>query len=512
MDDLVLDAEGSDSEPTADIKELGPCTKTITITVPAAAVDDRLENSYSTLSAQAVLPGFRKGHIPRQIIEKRFGTSMREETHGQLLSDAYAKVVQANDLNVLGDPEFKNDHSDSTVEAGKDLVFTVEIEVVPDFELPNLEGVPVIKPEMEILDSHIDDEITRSRYRLGKPETIKGPFQHLDRMSGRVEVHLDDSEDIFFEHDDVVGVVPAEDDEGRGQFLGLIVEGLDKILIGKKVGDSVDFETKGPDSHEREELRGAKVKIHFDIRSAERVTALEVQELVEAFGLDNEAGLKEQLRISLERKRDADQRTAEREQVHEWLLENIKFEVPPRLSESQVTRVIESQRMELASQGLDNDEIETRLAQMRTKGEASTQDQLRLFFIFGRLSNHFELKVSEEEINGKISELALSRGMRPDQVRAELAKANRIRDIAMQIQQHKAADRIVDTAKVTSMPAEEWNSRFEKKDGTTSEKKDSSSKKSTTKKSSAKKSSTKKSSAKKTTKKSAKKKSGDTKG
>ena len=380
MDDLVLDAEGSDLEPTADISELGPCTKSLTITIPAAAVDDRLETSFSTLSAEAALPGFRKGHVPRHIIEKRFGSSMREEARGQLMSDAYAKVIESNEFSVIGDPEFKVDESSKEVQSGKDLVFTVEIEVIPDIELPDLEGVPVIKPEMEITETHIDDEITGTRYRLGKPESIKGPFQHLDRMIGPAQVRLNDSEDIFFEHAEVVAVVPAEDDEGRGQFLGLIVEGLDKILLGKKVGDSIDFETDGPESHEREELRGAKVRIHFDIRNGERVSPLEIQELVESFGIDNEAGLREQMRISLERKRDGEQRLAEREQVHEWLLENVPFEAPPRLTESQVTRVIESQRMELATQGLENDEIESRLAEMRSMSEAATQKQLRTLF------------------------------------------------------------------------------------------------------------------------------------
>ena len=495
MDDLVLDAEGSQLEPTVDITELGPCTKSLTITVPADAVDDRLETSYSTLSAQAALPGFRKGHVPRHIIEKRFGTSMREEAYGQLMSDAYAKVVEANAFNVLGEPEFQKEHSDTIVESGKPLVFMVQIEVVPEFDLPDLDGVPVIKPEMEILDKHIEDEITRTRYRLGKPETIQGPFESLDRLVGHAEVRIGDAEEIFFEHDEVVGVVPAEEDEGRGQFLGIIVDDLEKALLGKKVGDSVDFDAQGPESHEREEIRGKTLHIHYDIRSAERVTPLETKELVEAFGMDNEAGLNEQVRISLERKRDGEQRAAEREQVHAWLLENVPFEAPPRLTESQVAHVIESHRMELASQGMDNDEIETRLAQMRTAGLEKTRDHLRLFFILGRLSSHFELKVSEEEINGKIAELAHSRGARPDEVRAELAKNNRIRDIALQIQQHKAVDRIVDNAKVTTMTAEEWNSRFDGDAATAPAKKTSKkSTKKTTKKSS-------KKTAKKTTKK-----------
>ena len=133
------------------------------------------------------------------------------------------------------------------------------------------------------------------------------------------------------------------------------------------------------------------------------------------------------------------------------------------MTESQVGRLIESQRMELASRGHDDDEIETQLAKTRMASESSTQNRIRLFFILGSIAKHFEISVNEEEINGRIAELAMSRGVRPEQARAELAKANRIQEIALQIREHKAADRIVDTAKVTEMPADDWNKLVDKR-------------------------------------------------
>ena len=225
----------------------------------------------------------------------------------------------------------------------------------------------------------------------------------------------------------------------------------------------IEFETVGPESFEREDIRGKKISVRFEVTDAERVAPLETAELVERFGLDDETGLKEQIRMALENRRDAEQRSAEREQVYEWLLENISFEVPPKVSEAQAANLVEQQRMELLGRGLDEDQVELRLAEQRSESERFSKDRLRLMFIMAKVAKHFEVQVGEAEINGRIAEIAAAQRVRPEEVRSELTKTGRIREVAMSIQQSKAADRIVDTAKVTEMPADDWNELVEKK-------------------------------------------------
>jgi trigger factor len=456
MDDFSLDG-GDTFEPKVDIAETGPCSRTITITIPASVVDERLEMQLGTLISEAALPGFRKGRVPRKLLERRFGADVRNETRGQLISSAYEKALATAELQVIGDPDFGDMESIKDLEPGHDYAFSVSLEVVPDFELPELDGVPVTKPIMEVNEEHVDGEILRTRYRFGAPARITGPFEPLDRMVGSVAIHIGDSAEPLFENDRAVAVVPAVEDEGKGQFIGLLVEDLSDHLTGKSVGDEITFETTGPESHEREDIRGKTLKISFQVTDAERVTPLEISQIVEQFGLDDEAGLRAQIRLSLESRRDAEQRNAEREQVYEWLLENIDFELPPKISEAQAAGMIEQQRLEMTHRGLDEDTIELQLAKMRGESETASRKRLRLMFIMSKLSKHFEINITEDEVNARISEIAASRGARPDAVRAELAKTGQIREISMSIQHSKSADRIVDTAKVTEMPAEDWN-------------------------------------------------------
>ena len=462
MSDFSFDG-GDGFEPQVEITESGPCSRTLTITIPAAAVDDRLELQMGNLANEAAIPGFRKGRVPRAIIEKRFGENVRNETRGQLVSDAFQNAIKSNELDIIGEPDFGDPESVPMVEPGTDFVFTVSVEVVPDFDLPDLEGVPVTKPMMEVTDEMIDAEVVRNRYRFGVPGRITGPFESLDRMVGEVVVMVEGSDEPFFEHEKAVAVVPAEEDEGKGQFLGLLIEDLATHLGGKNVGDLIEFDTIGPESFEREDIRGKKISVRFQVTDAERVAPLEIGELVERFGLDDETGLKEQLRLALENRRDSEQRSAEREQVYEWLLDNIDFEVPPKVSEAQAANLVEQQRVDLLGRGLDENEVELKLAEMRSESDRYSRDRLRLMFIMARIAKHFEVNVGEAEINGRIAEIAAAQRVRPEEVRAELTRSGRIREVAMSLQQAKAADRIVDTAKVTEMPADDWNELVEKK-------------------------------------------------
>lgn len=456
----MTDTETTPLAPTVAVSDAGPARKRLTITIPAESVDGRIEMSYGALQSEASVPGFRRGRVPRALLERRFGSALISEARSQLLADAYSKALEEKKLKPVSQPELDESTKELTLERGKPFTFTVDVEVVPEFELPKLEGVAIRRPVAEISAAHIDDELRRNLFRFGTPARIEGPFQPLDRLLGRVVVHLNDSKDVFFESNDALVVVPDVEDKGRGQLLGLLFDDLGPRLEGHKVGDELVFETTGPESHEREEVRGAKVHITYTLREAERITPATPEELAESLGLGTVENLREQIKLGLERRRDAEQRGAMREQVFRHLTDTIDFELPEKLSQAQVQRNQDVMRMEMLHRGQDSEEVERRLAEMRTAGEAETRRRLRLFFILARLAEHFNVEVSEGEINGRIAQIAASRNLRPDQVRAELQRANRLGDVGLSIREAKTADRIIDRAVITDIDAAKWNEEF----------------------------------------------------
>jgi len=128
------------------LEEAGPARKRIKITVPADVVSAKIEESLGTLRNQTVIPGFRKGKVPASILERRFGSSVREETRNTLFAEAWTAAREEHELKVLGEPEPIGDVDEIKVEEGKPLSFTLEVEVMPEFDLPAFDNITLSRP------------------------------------------------------------------------------------------------------------------------------------------------------------------------------------------------------------------------------------------------------------------------------------------------------------------------------------------------------------------------------
>jgi trigger factor len=447
-------------EPAADdvtIEDVGPALKRLTITIPSETITEKIEESIGTLAHEASLPGFRKGKAPRKLLERRFGHTVRDETKNRLIADAYAKAIEEHGIRPVGEPEPTEPTENLKLEDGKPLSFAVEVEVVPEFELPPLEGIEIKKPLLEITDEHIDDRIRRQQFRLGEVSRIDGDFREGDRMLGHVVLTAEGREEPILEADGALIVHPGDADGGRGQALGFMIDGLAGMLDGKHIGDTISIDTVGPASHEREDIRGAKLHIEYRITVAERTDPAGIERLVEIFGLQNEQNLREQMRLALQHQRDQEQAAAMREQVYEYLLKAVDMELPEKMSAAQAGRALEGRRLELLNRGMDPEEVEKQLAEVRGDSLARILDRLKLFFIMWKLGDHFKISVSEQEVNGRVAAMAIEHGQRPDQLRAELARTGRLNELGRIIREEKTADKVVAQAKIEEISAEAWN-------------------------------------------------------
>jgi len=467
----------TDTEPTeatkydAKIEDIGPAAKRITITVPAEVVDEKLGDSMSTLATQAVVPGFRKGKAPAALLERRFGESVRGETRNQVISESYSAILEQHKLEPVTEPRLIEDAETLTIEAGKPLVFSLEIEVVPDFEIPKTEGVAIRRPVVEITDEMISKEVTRQCRLAGDVTEVDEGFTDGDRLIGPGSVVKEGETEPFFRHDQIDILIPADEDGGRGQVLGLVIEGLRDMALNAKIGDVLTIEAVGPDGHELEHIRGKNLTISVQIREGLRLIPATPESLVERFGFESEEMLREQVRMAVEQRIASEQQTAMREQVGEHLDETIAFDLPERMTEAQASRMLERTRLEMLHQGLPADQIETRLAELRSDAVEASQRRLKRMFILHRLSRHFKIEVSEQEVNAYIYQIAMSRNERPEKVRQELIQSGAINQVAMQVRDHKTLDFIAAQASVTDVSAEEWNKEHEAKTATRKKKK-----------------------------------------
>ncbi|MDP6986495.1 MAG: trigger factor [Phycisphaerales bacterium] len=451
MSDETATTEGFDFT----IEDAGPARKRLHITVSAEAVKEKIDASIGTLQNQSSLPGFRKGRAPMQLLERRFGEALREEARNELMQEGCQNAFEQLGVRPLGDLEPVDPDATVEIVSGKPLEFGVEFEVVPDFDLPDFSAITISRPQLDVTDEHIDDELERQCMRMGSAEELKDSFAPADRLLGSAELFIEDAEEAAFSHGQVLVVLPEKGE--AGQVLGLKVEKLGDFFKKAKLGDTIEIKTTGPETHEREDIQGKPLRIAFTIHIAERITPCTPEDLLEQFSLASEDVLREQVRLALEQQRDEDQGTAMREQMLKAVTAEVEMELPEKASGRQISTDLERIQMELMSKGMPAEEVEEKLAEVRDRSAAQTVNRLKTWFILQRIANDQEIAVSEQEINARIATIAMRQGMRPDKLRADMVKNDRIMQLAGSIRERKAADHMVEQATIEDVTMDAWN-------------------------------------------------------
>lgn len=442
------------------IEDAGPSRKKLKIEIPAETVDERLGESLDTLAMEAQLPGFRKGHAPKQLLQKKFGDAMRREAKEQLVASAYSRAIEDHELKVVGDP-VAPELAEVELAAGKPLAFEVEVEVVPEFELPELEGFDILKPKFEVEDKTVEEEIKKLCVSEGELEERESS-EPGDYLTGHGKMTGKDGT-VHYDIEGAVVQVPTEDREGKGMVLGVLVEDFAKQMGLPKPGDTFTVKVQGPPHHEVEAIRGDDLTIEFRVDRADRINPAPVEKVLSMFGMDSEDQLKEAIRSRLTQRALIQQQAAMRQQAADRLIEKTDIALPERLSSSQASRTQQRKRMELMYRGVDATQVEEHMAEIRAASDAEAQRELKLFFILHQVADKLDVKVNEAEINGRIAQLAMEQGQRPEKLRQDLIQRNQVGAIFQQIREHKALDAVLAKANVEEVSVEDYRERTAKK-------------------------------------------------
>lgn len=439
------------------ITDAGPSRKKISIEVPAAAVKSKLTEAFDTLEGEAELPGFRKGRVPRQLIEKRFGTHVRGETKSQIVSDAYRQVMEEHKLQVVGEP-FSETLANTELKDGQTFAFELEVEVMPQFELPSLDGIKVIRPTLDVTDEMVQKEISNLCINEGDLET-REKAEAGDYATGHATM-VDDKGTEFYNIKGAVVQKPAADKGGKGMILGVMVDDFDKQMGNPKPGDTITVKCKGPENHEVEGLRNANLTVTFKVERIDRIVPASVDKIVSGFGMQDEQQLKDALKQRLDQRVQQQQQSAMRQQIAKHLGDQVKMDLPERLSARESVRTLERRRWELMNRGVEQTKIEEHMAELRASSAAFAKNDLKLFFILTKAAESLGIEVNDQEINNHIYQMAMMRNVRPEKLRQDIIQANQVGAIYAQIRDHKTMDAILAKADVSEMAAEEFNKKM----------------------------------------------------
>lgn len=465
-DELMGRAEGEAAElleklkekVQSEIKDVGTLRKELRVTVPAEVVKDRLQHDYDELRNEAVVPGFRKGRAPLALIEKRFGSEVRDSLKTSIIGQSFMAVVEKENIEVLGDPLFRISREDGEryVDLGEalsaldlapdgDFSYVCEVEVKPEFEVPELKGIEVKRPQVEITDKMVDEQILRQRKIRGRYEVVNEGKARDPEDLLVADVRLLVAGNVVKEEANVqLGVRPTRLD-------GIALTTLGEDLKGVGPGDERKVECKVPDDYERPDLRGQDGVFEFKVHELKRQVPAPLETFIEQMGCTSEQELRDSVRDDLEAERDQIVQRAMNEQVLEYLLNSVSLDIPENLSARQTDRAVMRKVIDLQQRGTPESEIETHIDELRTSAREEVARDLKLEFILEKVAEQLDVSVTDEEVNTRIAQVARLYNRRFDRVRDDLQNRGLLSQLAEQIRQDKCVAVLLSEAKVVDV-------------------------------------------------------------
>ena len=399
--------------------------RTMSVTVPSGMVSSERRRLTGELAARVKLPGFRKGHVPSSVVAKRFGDSLSREALDKLIGAAYREALSQQELSPISEGEVGN----VQYEPDRDLTFSISFDVRPEIELSRLGGFKVERPPIEGLDNRLEEV-------LGRLREERGTWQPVD--DGRPE------------DGDLVGVEIQRIEDGEagevqpyqlvlGQ--GDAIPDIEKAIKSLEVEGSGEFVVRFPDDFPNEERQGKEEQLLVRLNSRQ---GLEVPELDADFAKSlgdfaNVDDLTEKIREDLEKEAAEQAESVVRGKLLDAILDANPFTVPV----SMVDRYVESV--------LGNPEGASpeKLVEAREQISPQAEHAVKRILAIDRLSEIQDLRATEEELDGRIEEIAEKSGDTPAQIYANLQKTERLEALEREITERKVFDFLKEQSEIT---------------------------------------------------------------
>ena len=419
------------------LETLNPTRVRLTVEVPFEELKPSLDTAYKKIAGQVTIPGFRKGRVPPRIIDQRFGRAMvLEEAVNEALPEFYGKAVEENDIQVLGRPEVDV----TTFEDGEQLTFTAEVDVRPDFELPDYQGLEVTVDDAETTDEDLDEQTQGLRERFA---ILKG----IDRAAANDDfVSIDLSASIAGEAIDDLSAKGLSYQVGQGSLL----DGLDEALTGLAAGESATFPTSlvGGD-HAGED---AEVTVTVNSVKERELPALDDEFAQTASEFDTLDELRADLRTRFEQMKQLEQGVQARDRALEALLAKVDVPLPEGVVQAEIQGRQHALAHQLEQAGMSREDFLAAEGQSAEEFDADidkrTREALTAQFVLDKIVAKEQLSVSEQELTEHIIRTASRYGMGPDQFAQQIVQAGQVPVLVSEVVRGKALALVLESAKV----------------------------------------------------------------
>jgi trigger factor len=430
------------------VDKVGTCKRHVTVTIPREDIDRYFQEAFDEFVPKAEMAGFRPGRAPRKLVEKSFREQMSNQVKGSLLMDSVSQVAESAEFSAISEPDF--DFGAIEMPSTGPLTFEFDIEVRPEFELPDWKGLQLTRHVHEYSEEEVEQHLRKLLRRYGKLVSREDAVVSPDDQVA-ITVRFQDGDRVLSETgEQVVGVKPILSfNDGN-------LERFDQAILGKKVGDRIDAKVTLSKECQNEELRGKEVSALIEIL---RISRIEIPELTPGFldrigGFLNEEELKDAVRDELQRQFSYTQQKRIRQQITVNLIKDAKWDLPEDLLRRQYRREFDRAVLELRSAGFGDDEIRKYQNQIQQNSLNTTAASLKEHFIFERLAEANKIDADEPDYDAEIRAIAAQAQESQRKTRARLEKRGQMDALRNQIIERKVIDLITSHAVFTEIPFE----------------------------------------------------------
>jgi trigger factor len=427
-----------------DVEELSPTRVRLSVEVPFDELKPSLDKAYREVGRQVRIPGFRPGRVPPPVIDRRVGRDVvLSQAVNDAMPDLYAKAVAEGDLHTLGQPEVEITGLDD----GKELTFTVEVDIRPKFELPDLASLAVTVEDTLVNPDEVAEYLGSLQERFASLKGVQRPVETDDYVSIDLSASVDGE--------------PVEDAQASGLSYQVgsqsLLDGLDDALVGMSAGESTTFRT---------ELAGGE----FAGREADVTVTVHSVKVKEVPGLDDDFAqlasefdtlgeLRADTRAQLERMKATQQVVQARDRALDALINRVDVPLPESVVAEEVEQNRDSLVQQLERAGATLEGYLEMANQTEEQFDADLQERARravkVSLVLDQLAREEELSVDPAELTAYITRQAEQIGVPPERLAKQLADDGRLPLAAAEVLRGKAMNLIAERVKVTDSAGHE---------------------------------------------------------
>ena len=391
----------------------------LTIEVPAEELEKAIDAAYKKQKNQISIPGFRKGKVPRAMVEKMYGVEVfYEDAANTLMQQNYPSAVEESGVDIVSRPSIDV----VQIEKGKSFIYTAEVAVRPEVTLGKYMGVTVTKIDTSVSDDEVAEALEQQRNNNARTISV------TDRP-----VAVGDTAVIDFEG--FVDGVAFEGGKGENHPLEIgshtFIDNFEDQLVGKNAGDEVEVNVTFPEQYQAADLAGkpATFKVKINEIKAKELPELDDEFAQDVSEFDTLAEYKESLKKNLEEKKENEAKRTKEDEAVQKIIDKSKMDIPEAMIDTQCETMIEEFAQRIAQSGLSMDQylqfsgltVDGLKEQVRPEALSRIQASL----VLEQIAKDENIEVSDDDVNAEIEKMAASYGMEADKLKEYMGDAEK---------------------------------------------------------------------------------------